>query len=214
MDLAQKLSHVYWIGGSPCAGKSTIARMLTEEFGFRYYKSDDTYDEHLKRSSRNQHPNLSKLKGLSWGEYWSPRFCTVDVEQQIQESLLFYEEQFSMVLEDLLGLPDSSPILVEGSVVLPSQVAPLLSQANQAVWLFPTPEFQIHHYSRRPWIDGILGQTEEPEKAFRHWMEKEMGFAEKVHERTQLHDFKSLRIDDSSSIDHNYQIVRNHFDVK
>ncbi|AQQ53365.1 hypothetical protein [Planococcus lenghuensis] len=86
-----------------------------------------------------------------------------------------------MVVEDLLALPDSSPILVEGSVVMPKQVAPLLLGANQAIWLFPTPEFQVSHYSKREWIHQILEQTEEPSEAFRSWIQKEMGFAEKIH---------------------------------
>ena len=28
----------YFIGGSPCSGKSTVAEMLSEKYGFYYYK--------------------------------------------------------------------------------------------------------------------------------------------------------------------------------
>lgn len=34
----------YWIGGSPCCGKSTISEMLIKEFGFDMYKCDDHLD--------------------------------------------------------------------------------------------------------------------------------------------------------------------------
>ncbi|AQQ53364.1 nucleoside/nucleotide kinase family protein [Planococcus lenghuensis] len=90
VNLAQQLSYVYWIGGSPCAGKTSIARMLVNEYGFTYYKSDDLYDEHLLKNNWEQHPNMSRLKVLSWTQYWSRRFCSVPVEQQVQESIALY----------------------------------------------------------------------------------------------------------------------------
>jgi adenylylsulfate kinase-like enzyme len=31
----QILTKVYWIGGAPCAGKSSIAYWLGEQFGFK-----------------------------------------------------------------------------------------------------------------------------------------------------------------------------------
>lgn len=34
--LKQALSHVYWIGGSPCAGKTSIASKLVEDFQIVY----------------------------------------------------------------------------------------------------------------------------------------------------------------------------------
>lgn len=82
LDLTKKLSHVYWIGGSPCAGKTTIFRILTEKYGFSYYKSDDQYDKHVCKSNEAQHPFVAKLKGLSWGQCWAPRFCPMPVRRQ------------------------------------------------------------------------------------------------------------------------------------
>lgn len=66
VNLAQPLSHIYWIGGSPCAGKTTIARKLAAEYGFTYYKCDDCYDDHMSRSTPDQHPNTYKIKDQTW----------------------------------------------------------------------------------------------------------------------------------------------------
>lgn len=32
---------IYWIGGSPCSGKSTIAEILAEKHDFTVFKCDD-----------------------------------------------------------------------------------------------------------------------------------------------------------------------------
>lgn len=50
-NVKHALKHIYWIGHSPCAGKSKVARILTEDYGFHYYKSDDAYDDHMERST-------------------------------------------------------------------------------------------------------------------------------------------------------------------
>ncbi|WP_088008140.1 hypothetical protein [Indiicoccus explosivorum] len=212
-DLAKKLSHVYWIGGSPCAGKTSVARMLKEKYGFIYYKADDEHPAHVERSTEEQHPNMNRSRHLTWGEYWSARFSTVPVPRQVEESIGFYEEQFSMVVEDLLALPDTSPVLVEGSVVLPKKVAPLLADPNRAIWLFPTPDFQVKHYSQREWIHHILKLTEDPDLAFQGWMEKEMGFARSVRESVKKYGFESIQVDDSKSLKENFDAVRTHFDL-
>ncbi|AQQ54854.1 hypothetical protein [Planococcus lenghuensis] len=212
-DLTQQLSHVYWIGGSPCAGKTSVARLLEEECSFTYYKADDKYDEHALQSNTELHPNMSRIKHLTWGQYWSKQFCTMPISRQVQESIDIFEEQFSMVVEDLLKLPDSSPILVEGSVVLPHKVAPLLADSSQAVWLFPTPEFQFHYYSKREWIHHILRQTENPEQAFTGWMNKEIGFAQQIRQHTDSYGFTSINVDGSQSIRQNADSIKALFNL-
>lgn len=34
------MTDIYYIGGSPCSGKSTVAEMIAEKYGFHYYKVD------------------------------------------------------------------------------------------------------------------------------------------------------------------------------
>lgn len=180
VNLAQELSHIYWIGGSPCAGKTTIARKLAAEYGFTYYKCDDCYDDHMSRSTPDQQPNMYKIKDQTWDEVWSTQFCSLTVEEQIKDVVRVYEEQFSLILEDLLSRPKTTPILVEGAALLPHMVAPLLTDLNHAIWMVPTPEFQVEHYKKREWIHRILDQYDDPELAFSNWMKRDSGFAQEI----------------------------------
>lgn len=177
VNLAQELSHIYWIGGSPCAGKTTIARKLAAEYSFTYYKCDDCYDDHMSRSTPDQQSYMYKIKDQTWDQVWSKQFCSLSVEEQIEDVIRVYEEQFSLILEDLLSRPKTTPILVEGAALLPNLVAPLLTDLNHAIWIVSTPEFQVEHYKKREWIHRILKQYDDSDLVFSNWMERDSGFA-------------------------------------
>lgn len=40
-------SNIYWIKGSPCSEKSSIAELLCNEFDFECYKCDDYLDRFM-----------------------------------------------------------------------------------------------------------------------------------------------------------------------
>lgn len=213
VNLAQELSHIYWIGGSPCAGKTTIARKLAAEYGFTYYKCDDCYDDHISRSTPDQHPNMYKIKDQTWDQVWSTQFCSLSVEEQIEDVIRVYEEQFSLILEDLLARPKTTPIVVEGATLLPHKVAPLLTDLSHAIWMVPTTEFQVEHYKKREWIHRILDQYDDPGLAFSNWMKRDSGFAKKIVKDTEDMNMKSVSVDGSFSIDQSYNLVKMHFEL-
>lgn len=214
VNLAQELSHIYWIGGSPCAGKTTIARKLAAEYGFTYYKCDDCYDDHMSRSTPDQQPNMYKIKNQTWDQVWSTQFCSLSVEEQIEDVIRVYEEQFSLILEDLLARPKTTPILVEGAALLPHKVTPLLTNLNHAICMVPTQEFQVEHYKKREWIHRILDQYDDPDLAFSNWMKRDSGFAKKVVKDAEDMNMKSLSVNGSFSIDQSYKLVKTHFELK
>lgn len=40
--------NIYYIGGSPCAGKSTVAEILSQKYDLYYFKVDDFLDDYTK----------------------------------------------------------------------------------------------------------------------------------------------------------------------
>jgi hypothetical protein len=68
-------------------------------------------------------------------------------------------------------------LLVEGSAILPADVAPTLASPADALWLVPTRAFHAHHYAQRPWIGGVLRECVDPAAAFERWMERDVRFA-------------------------------------
>ena len=61
----------FFVGGSPCAGKSTVCDVLAALHGLRTYHCDEHYDAHLERAKPGS--TLSMFRGLTWLEAFTTR---------------------------------------------------------------------------------------------------------------------------------------------
>ena len=50
------MMNVYYIGGSPCSGKSTVAEILSERYDLYYFKVDDFLDTYTKQGALKGYP--------------------------------------------------------------------------------------------------------------------------------------------------------------
>jgi hypothetical protein len=62
---------VYWIGGAPGAGKSTLARRLADQHGWYLYHTDDVMTEHAGRAAAADAPLLAQFMAMDHDEGWS-----------------------------------------------------------------------------------------------------------------------------------------------
>lgn len=56
----------------------------------------------------HKHPAMYKIKDLTWNQIWSRKFCSDTVEQQIHDVIQVYQEQFQLILEDLIAIPKTT----------------------------------------------------------------------------------------------------------
>jgi hypothetical protein len=97
---------------------------------------------------------------------------TRPVAVQVRDLLRFYEDEFTMVVEDLRSL--SGPVLAEGVGLLPARVAEVLAGPRRACWLIATPAFRRRQYPQRgPWLAELLGRCPDPRQAFADWMARD-----------------------------------------
>jgi adenylate kinase family enzyme len=54
------LSNIYWIGGAPCSGKSTITEKLAFKHGLSMFKSDDHMYAHMNLARAEKQTGKSK----------------------------------------------------------------------------------------------------------------------------------------------------------
>src|SRR5215208_5853900 len=136
--LRKQLRHVYWLGGGSGAGKSTIARRLATQHGWRVYATDDMMADHARRSTPEDSPLLHKFMAMDMDERWVNR----SPKTLLETFHWFQGEGFNLIIDDLLRLSREAGIIVEGFRLLPRLVKPLLSVPVHAVWLLPTPAFR------------------------------------------------------------------------
>lgn len=197
---------MYWLGGSPCSGKSSISRRLARRHGLRIYSVDEALPGHLARLDPHLHPSLSAWVAASWDDRW---LKPVDV--LVAEAYACYREHFTLVLEDLLSSDREIPMLVEGTALLPAVLAGLGISARRAVWIVPTRQFQNRLYSQRSWVNGILAECSQPETAFSNWMERDAQFVGQVKTEAAAASYPLLVVDGQASLEDNTAWVAAHF---
>ena len=108
------LGHVFWLGGSPCAGKSSIGNILASRFKFDVYHADDAFEAHARRFDPVLHPTLTRWCASSWDERWMQ-----PLDGLVRDVIDCYREHFTLILGDVLSAPKDKPLLVEGTALLP-----------------------------------------------------------------------------------------------
>lgn len=202
----QALAHVYWLGGSPCAGKSSVADALAAKYAWQLYCCDEAYERHLSIITPAAQPTLSRLSALTGDALWMRPH-----DQQLCEELQLYQEEFPLILADLLALPKRTPVLVEGNALLPRLISPLLVTVRQALWMVPVPEFQLQYYARRTWAKEVVASCTYPEQAFANWMQRDISFAACIVRQTIEQELTLLQVDGSRSLAETIELVEHHF---
>ena len=90
------MRSVLWLGGAPCAGKSSLARLLGERFGLAVVHVDDTVDALLAQLDPVRHPALSGWMALSWDERWAR-----PLEALVDEVVGCYRKHLGFVREQV-----------------------------------------------------------------------------------------------------------------
>ena len=196
--LRDRLEHVYWIGGGSGAGKSTIARRIAAEHGFRVYATDDMMADHARRSTAHDSPLLHRFMAMDMDARWVHRSPAT----MLETFHWFQGEGFTMIVEDLLRLPRETGVIVEGFRLLPRLVEPLLRAPGHAVWLLPTSDFRRAVLERRGGsASGFLARTTDPEKALRNLFERDRLFTNILRDETTRLKVPAVEVDGTMTED-------------
>ena len=170
--------EIYYIGGSPCSGKSTVTEALAAQYGLTYFKVDDYLEDFISHGAEAGLPVCRRIRRMSADENWLR-----PPQVQCQEEFDFYAEIAPFVAEKLASLTGPR-VIAEGAAFLPS----LMKDAAHYIAITPSREFQLSRYRQRPWVPHVLRECSDKAQAFANWMERDALFAEEVRRQcTQLH---------------------------
>jgi hypothetical protein len=74
-------------------------------------------------------------------------------------------------------------------------------------------DFQLRHYSQRPWIPSILSECHDPQKAFQHWMECDALFGEEIIRQANRSGDSVIRVDGSVDLQKQFESIRRQFEL-
>ena len=200
--------NTYYIGGSPCSGKSTIAEIVSKKYDLYYFKVDDFLDKYTKMGASKGYEICKKQEKMNAEEIWMREPLL-----QCTEELAFYEEIFEFVLADLEKI-EAKGILTEGAAYLPKLMKKLSISKDRYLAITPAKEFQISHYKKREWVPYVLEGCSDKEKTFSNWMNRDILFAQEVQRQCSEEQYVSIINDGNIEIDELVDLVVSHFGLR
>lgn len=203
------MMNIYYIGGSPCSGKSTVAEILSKQYDLYYFKVDDFLDSYTKQGALKGYPVCRKQMELTPDQIWMR-----DPVLQCREELIYYEEVFEFIERDLEQIKNVNGVITEGAAYVPGLIRDAQIPENRYLSITPTKEFQLFHFRKRSFVPYILRGCSNMEKAFDNWMERDILFAGEVRKQCEETGYISVINDGSMEIAGLSDLVAAHFRLK
>ena len=201
--------NIYYIGGSTCAGKSSVAEILSKKHDLYYFKTDDFLDRYMQAGARKGYPVCRKTAGMSAEQVWMREPLL-----QCREEFDIYRDIFEFVAADLDRIEWKGGIITEGTAYLPELMKQFGVPGSRYIVITPTKEFQVIHYRKRAFVPLVLEGCSDKEKAFRNWMDRDVLFAQEVRRQCHKENYVSVINDGNMDLDELANLVAAHFELK
>lgn len=196
------MTKIYYIGGSPCSGKSTVAEMIANKYNMYYFKVDDFLFEYIAKAKDKGIVSSTKASLMTVDETWLR-----NPMEQCKEEFTIYKEIFEFVLEDISKINTQNGIIAEGAAFLPDLMRHIGVNEKHYICIVPTKEFQYIHYKQRSWVPHVLEGCSNKELAFENWMKRDAFFAIKVKQESENLGYKTFITDGNLNVSYTYNQV-------
>ena len=142
------LSHVYWVGGGAAAGKSSISRRLSNEFGFTLFSGDRRWIEHWQTASAQRNPVAHQIGETTRRGDPFDWFFDRSGKEIADDYRKMGRVEFEDAVDELLQMPRKTPIVVDAFLGLPQLVLEV-AEPHRAVFLICTDDFMKMMWNNR-----------------------------------------------------------------
>jgi 2-phosphoglycerate kinase len=189
---------VIWIGGSTCAGKSSVAELIAASRGWDVYRCD-VKEHELVADVTDEQAAIRRWLDRSLDDTW----VELGVDELVAETVEFFRELVPMLVADVRA--QARPLVAEGHQLLPQFLAPVLD-GDAAVWLVATLPFRLEKHFQRPHAWTTPRKTRDPERAQQHRLERDACIAQIARDEALACYLPVIDVDGSTTLD---EVCRN-----
>jgi cytidylate kinase len=206
--LKQHLKNVYWIGGTSCSGKITMASMIAKKHNFYHYDADKMFNSYRKIASSESQPALAKQFN-SVKEYFL---------QPLPEYLEYLEninrESFDMLVVDVLKLAQQKNVIVEGHY--PPELMYELAPRNRIALFITSEDIIRRDYFERKDKQNMLAAIQKAagnEDFKSHVIDVTVAAARKQIQVGKRYNYKIFERTQASTVEKTLAAVEQHFGI-
>lgn len=198
------LAHVFWIGGPPDSGKTSVATLLAARHGAQVYHFDRHERDHLARADPQRHPQVamlrSQIRSLTEAELAHELWLAQPPAAMARGTIAGWSQRVELALEDLRAMPADRPIIAEGPGFFPDAILPHLADPRRAIWLLPSEAFKRASVVRRD-KPGTRHLTADPAQAQENLIQRDLLMGEHIRQRVAALGLAMLEIDGSRMLE-------------
>ncbi|MFT4146312.1 MAG: hypothetical protein QM644_17820 [Mobilitalea sp.] len=162
--------------------------------------------KHFEKSNAQEHPNMS-MEVVSYNDILS-----MEAKDYLNWSINVFNEEFTMILEDLEKLADGRPILVEGVNLLPKLIKNEITDIDHAVWLVSNEAFYTEYQMQRKEMFERLKECSNPEQALKNYMRDDLEFGKYILNDARKFNLNVLVVEKESDIMRYAEVISSLFD--
>ena len=209
------LGHVYFITGNAYAGKSTIAKMLSERCGVRHCEENYGLDKFLTIATPQKFPNLCYFKTMRDWQAFVTR--SADDYAAWLENTARELSQFEVV--ELLSLPSDKPVIVDTNI--PLDILCEIADYDHVAVMLADPRMSVERFFERDdpekkFLLKEINKTENPEATLENFKEAlAKANSQEQYNMFEKSGFKVFKRDDGNfDIENRYQAILRHFGLE
>ena len=142
--LRHSLCNVYFLIGSPCAGKTTMCKLLAEKYGMTFYNTnhmDPEFDSWAQIQSREYQP-VSSMQTTDWDHFFN---------RPTDEYLAWLDavsaEHLEYALIELIKLSQHGKVVTD--ITIPIELMQKLADPDRIACMLTDPELVVRDYYNR-----------------------------------------------------------------
>lgn len=206
-DPLGSIGRAFWIGGGQWAGKTTVARLLGERYGYAVYRHDYAAAHgHFDRATAAQARVGQPV--TEFDPEWE--FVQQTPEEMSARVIAQFIERFEWALDDLRALDGPTPVIAEGWGLRPESVADA-GCAERMVVMAATEEFRQHQLATLPRAGSISHSVSDPARAQRNRIERDRLAAENAVKSAAQHGIAVIEVDGTRDAEQIADVVAQHF---
>jgi len=211
--LKHSLKNVYFLAGTACGGKTTMANELSKKYGFIHF-NDNWHEDNFKIwqsiiDEKYQKSAAKRENITDWEAYFSR---SVEEFLSVQECYNEDDEYLEFAIIELIKLSQNN--IVVADICAPIQLLTELSDHNRIACLLAPAEFVIRdYYSRddhKEFIECIMSLKESESKIETQNELFRIG-VQKTFEDVDKYNLFNIVRNNESTVEETLKLLENHF---